>query len=81
MADALSAFRGLLAGSHQARPEDLPALGRRAAELLDAWEVTIYLVDYGQVNLVPLAGAGTPAPEVELVSPPISILRIWSDAP
>ncbi len=63
MADALSALRGLLAGSHQARPEDLPALGVRAAELLDARELTIYLIDYGQVNLVPLVSPGMRAPE------------------
>jgi phosphoserine phosphatase RsbU/P len=63
VADALAALRGLLAGSHEARPEDLPALGVRAAELLDARDVVIYLVDYGQLNLVPLAGTGTPAPD------------------
>jgi phosphoserine phosphatase RsbU/P len=54
VADPLSAFRGLLTGSHQARPDDLPVLGRQAAELLDAREIVIYLVDYGQANLVPL---------------------------
>jgi hypothetical protein len=60
VADALSAFRLLLTGSDQARPEDLPALTMQAAELLDAREIVIYLVDYGQVDLVPLAGAGAP---------------------
>jgi serine phosphatase RsbU (regulator of sigma subunit) len=60
----LSAFQGLLTGSHQARPEDLPALGVRAAELLDAQAIIIYLVDYGQLNLSPLAGGGTRAADI-----------------
>jgi serine phosphatase RsbU (regulator of sigma subunit) len=60
VADTLRALRRLLAGSHLARPEDLPALAMAAAGLLDAREMVIYLVDYGQVNLVPLPGAGAP---------------------
>jgi serine phosphatase RsbU (regulator of sigma subunit) len=60
MADTLGALRRLLAGSHEARPEDLPALAMAAAGRLDARELVIYLVDYGQVNLVPLPGAGAP---------------------
>jgi serine phosphatase RsbU (regulator of sigma subunit) len=43
-----------------ARPEDLPALAMEAAGLLNAREMVIYLVDYGQVYLVPLPGAGAP---------------------
>ncbi len=60
MADPLRAFRDLVAGTHQARPEDVPALAMRCAELLDAGEMVIYLVDYEQRNLMPLAGDGTP---------------------
>ncbi|WP_204015467.1 PP2C family protein-serine/threonine phosphatase, partial [Virgisporangium aurantiacum] len=60
MADPLRAFRDLVAGSHQARPEDVPALAMRCAELLDAREMVIYLVDYEQRNLMPLTGDGTP---------------------
>jgi len=56
--DPMRAFRALVAGAHVARPEDLPALAMQAAELLDAEEMTMYLVDYGQNNLVPLAGGG-----------------------
>ncbi len=61
MADALSAFRCLLTGSQQARPEEITALTNRAAELLDAREMALYLVDYGQLILVPLVGVGAPA--------------------
>jgi phosphoserine phosphatase RsbU/P len=57
MGDPSSAFRDLLIRSRQARPEDLPALGTRAAEALGAEEIVIHLVDYGQANLVPLGGA------------------------
>jgi hypothetical protein len=58
--EPLGALRRLVAGSHRARPEDLPALAVRAGQLLGADEVVLYLVDYGQVNLVPLPGPGAP---------------------
>jgi hypothetical protein len=64
VADLLQALRRLLAGSHQARPEDLPGLAMAAADLLDVPEMVIYLADYGQVTLVPLPGAGAPPREV-----------------
>jgi phosphoserine phosphatase RsbU/P len=60
MADPLRAFRELVAGAHQARPEDMPALAMRCAEQLDAQEMVIYLVDYEQRNLMPLPGDGAP---------------------
>jgi phosphoserine phosphatase RsbU/P len=60
MADPLRAFRDLVAGSHQARPEDVPALAMRCAELLDAQVMVIYVVDYEQRRLMPLAGDGAP---------------------
>jgi phosphoserine phosphatase RsbU/P len=56
--DATRALGALIAGAHLARPEDLPALAMRAAQLLGAEEITIYLVDYAQTSLLPLAGAG-----------------------
>jgi hypothetical protein len=62
--DSLGALRRLLVGSHRARPEDLPALAVRAGELLGAHDVVLYLVDYGQVCLVPLTGAGAPRREI-----------------
>jgi hypothetical protein len=64
MADSVRAFREIVAASHQARPEDVPAVAMRCAELLDAREMVIYLVDYEQRNLVPLRGAGVPRREV-----------------
>jgi len=60
MADALPALRRLLSGSHEARPEDLPGLAMAAARLLGVREMVIYLVDYGQVDLLPLGGPGAP---------------------
>jgi phosphoserine phosphatase RsbU/P len=56
MPDPLRAFRDLIAGSHQARPEDLPMLAMRCADLLDAQAMIIYLADYEQRHLIPLAG-------------------------
>jgi phosphoserine phosphatase RsbU/P len=64
MVDSLRAFRDLVAGSHRTRPEDLPALAMRCAELLDAQEMVIYVVDYEQRHLIPLHGAGAPQREV-----------------
>jgi serine phosphatase RsbU (regulator of sigma subunit) len=67
MADPLRAFRDLVAGSHRARPEDVPALAMRCAELLDAREMVIYLIDYEQRNLMPLPGDGAPVRNVVAV--------------
>jgi sigma-B regulation protein RsbU (phosphoserine phosphatase) len=64
MADPLAVLRALVAGSHLARPEDLPALAMRCAELLDAREMVIYLVDYEQRGLVRLAGPGASGRDV-----------------
>jgi phosphoserine phosphatase RsbU/P len=63
VADLYAALRMLLAGSHQARPEDVPALAMRAAHLLDAREMVIYLADYEQRTLVPLTGPDAPPRE------------------
>jgi serine phosphatase RsbU (regulator of sigma subunit) len=60
MPEPLRAFRELVAGSHMSRPEDVPALAMRCAELLDAREMVIYLVDYEQRHLIPLPGDGAP---------------------
>jgi phosphoserine phosphatase RsbU/P len=58
VADPMQALGVLITGAHLARPEDLPGLAMQAARLLGAEEMTMYLVDYGQTSLVPLAGAG-----------------------
>jgi len=67
MADPLRAFRDLVAGSHRARPEDVPALAMRCAALLDAHEMVIYLVDYEQRTLMPLDGVDAPRRDVIVV--------------
>jgi serine phosphatase RsbU (regulator of sigma subunit) len=67
MADPLRAFRDLVASSHRARPEDVPALAMRCGNLLDAREMIIYLIDYEQRHLVPLPGVGAPRREAVLV--------------
>ncbi len=61
MADAL---RGLLLGADGAAAQQLPATAMRAAALLGAREMVLYLVDYGQLALVPMAAPGTPERDV-----------------
>ncbi|WP_327001810.1 serine/threonine-protein phosphatase [Dactylosporangium sp. NBC_01737] len=61
MAEPYRAMQRLLATGHHARPEDLPTLAMRIAPDLDASAVVLYLVDYDQLNLMPMAGTGTPA--------------------
>ncbi|MEP7025322.1 MAG: serine/threonine-protein phosphatase, partial [Actinomycetota bacterium] len=53
----LAAIVELLEGTHLAPPERLPAIAARAAQAMDA-EITIYLVDYNQRDLVPLPAPG-----------------------
>lgn len=57
---SLEALQELLRQSHHARPEDLPAMAMRAAPLLDATAVVIYLVDHQQLVLAPLLGNSVP---------------------
>lgn len=52
-----AALHDLLAGTHLAAPDDLPALVLRAANQLGATDAVIYLVDYEQQTLSPMAGS------------------------
>lgn len=51
----MQAVHDLVDALHHARPEDLPAVASRVAQALGAEEIQLYLVDYGQLELVPLA--------------------------
>jgi sigma-B regulation protein RsbU (phosphoserine phosphatase) len=55
--------RQLLADRPQSGPEDLAALAMAVAPALGAAELVIYLVDYGQTQLVPLRAKDTPSRE------------------
>jgi stage II sporulation SpoE-like protein len=57
----LEALRRLLRQAHHARPDDLPEMAMRAAPLLDATAIVIYLVDHEQRVLLPLLGGTAPA--------------------
>jgi stage II sporulation SpoE-like protein len=56
----LEALRRLLQQSHHARPDDLPEMAMRAAPLMDAAAIVIYLVDHQQRELLPLLGGTAP---------------------
>jgi hypothetical protein len=56
----LQALQQLLRQSHHARPDDLPQMAMRAAPLLDATTMIIYLVDHQQRELLPLLGGTAP---------------------
>ncbi|MET7951027.1 serine/threonine-protein phosphatase, partial [Micromonospora sp. NPDC005324] len=58
---SLESLRQLLQQSHHARPDDLPEMAMRAAPLLDARALVIYLVDHQQRLLLPLIGGSAPA--------------------
>jgi sigma-B regulation protein RsbU (phosphoserine phosphatase) len=60
MSDPMEAVRRLLDLRHRGRPEDIPAVLTEAAPFLDATEITLLLIDYGQILLCPLriTGAG-----------------------
>lgn len=58
---SLESLRQLLQQSHHARPDDLPEMAMRAAPLLDARVLVIYLVDHQQRLLLPLLGGSAPA--------------------
>src|SRR4051794_38140571 len=57
----LAALRVLLRSSHLAGPDDLPALVSAAGGQLGAARTVLYLADYDQLLLVPLAAAGSAA--------------------
>ncbi|EMD27863.1 PP2C family protein-serine/threonine phosphatase [Amycolatopsis azurea] len=56
----LAALVGLLDGAHRAPPERLPEIIAAAGRALDL-EITVYLVDHDQRQLIPLPGG--PAPD------------------
>jgi hypothetical protein len=50
----------LLQASHLLAPEDLAATVAAHAQMLGAGDTVLYLSDYEQTTLLPLAGAGVP---------------------
>jgi sigma-B regulation protein RsbU (phosphoserine phosphatase) len=56
VADPMEAVRRLLDLRHRGRPEDIPAVLTEAAPYLDAVELSVLLIDYGQLSLWPLTG-------------------------
>ena len=78
----LAALRVLLRATHLAGPDDLPALVDAAAEALGVERGVLYLVDYDQVQLVPLvAGPGAAQPDAPQAVPVEGTLagRAFSD--
>ena len=61
MVNVKQALVELLAASRRSAPDELPGLAQQAARLLDADNMIIHLVDYNQVNLVPLTAPGCPS--------------------
>jgi sigma-B regulation protein RsbU (phosphoserine phosphatase) len=61
LADLSQALVHLLTASHEATPEDLPALASQVAKLLDADDMIVHLVDYTQTDLVPLTAVDAPS--------------------
>ncbi|MFC7529155.1 PP2C family protein-serine/threonine phosphatase [Actinoplanes sp. GCM10030250] len=59
----LGALRQLLRQSHHARPEDLPHMAMRAAGLVGATAMIIYVVDHRQRELLPLIAGSAPQRE------------------
>jgi hypothetical protein len=57
---SLQSLRQLLRQSHHARPEDLPEMAMRAAPLVGATAMVIYLVDHRQRELIPLLAGSAP---------------------
>ncbi|AEV81199.1 stage II sporulation protein E [Actinoplanes sp. SE50] len=58
--NASESLRQLLRQSHHARPDDLPQMAMRAAPLLNATAIILYLVDHQQRLLIPLLGGTAP---------------------
>ena len=57
---SLESLWQLLQQSHHARPEDLPEMVMRAAPLVGAAALVIYVVDHQQRELTPLLGGSVP---------------------
>jgi len=58
---ALAALRSLLHSAHVAGPDDLPSLLTEAGAQMGAVAVELYLIDYDQLVLVPLASGTEPS--------------------
>lgn len=58
--DGFEAVRLLLNPQRAGGPHELATLVMNVAPLLDADEIVIYLVDYGQTTLIPMSGPGVP---------------------
>jgi Stage II sporulation protein E (SpoIIE) len=56
----LEALSRLLRQAHHARPDDLPEMAMRAAPLIGATAMIIYVVDLQQRELLPLLGGSAP---------------------
>ena len=56
----MQAAHDLVDALYHARPEDLPAAASRVAAGLGVVDIELFLVDYGQVELLPLAAPGEP---------------------
>ena len=63
---ALAALQVLLRSSHLSGADDLPALIRSAGEQLGASRSVLYVIDYDQLELIPLKDAGTGSSVVPL---------------
>ncbi len=59
MPEPMEAVRRLLDLRHRGRAEDLPALLRETAPMLDARTASVLLIDYGQLRLFPLRSRET----------------------
>jgi hypothetical protein len=57
---SLESLQQLLRQSHHARPEDLPEMAMRAAPMVDATAMVMYLIDHQQRELLPLLGGSAP---------------------
>jgi sigma-B regulation protein RsbU (phosphoserine phosphatase) len=66
VADSVRVLHRVLEAIRHARPEDLPGIAANAAAELGATDLTLYLVDYGQTELIaqprPDAPPGEPIP-------------------
>jgi len=79
----LTALRVLLRSSHLAGPDDLPALVSAAGAELGAGPAVLYLVDYDQVELMPLTvGQTTPGtPSAAGAPPTVAVPEDAADSP
>jgi hypothetical protein len=63
----IEALRGLLRQSHHARTDDLAQMAMRAAPLVGATAMVVYLVDHQQRELLPLVAGDAPSREPVMI--------------